>query len=475
MQKNRTIKYLFPFFLLIPLILQILVLSCANMIPPTGGPKDTLAPVLLSVRPADSSVGFNERTITFEFDEYVSVDNIQQNLLVSPVPSRMPDVQARLRTVTVRLRDTLEPNTTYYINFGNAIRDVNESNPFHEFSYIFSTGSSIDTFQFSGNVVLAETGKIDTTLIAMLHRSADDSAVINDRPRYIARLDGKGYFHFRYLSPGTYYLYAVKDDSRTGRYFGKTQLFAFADSPVEIGANPEPVTLYAFSETKPAPPSGLGLPATGGRDGGTGRADDRRLRFSTNLISNQLDLLDDLVFTFEHPLRNFDSTKIQLSMDTAFNAVTNIKWELDTSGKKLNLETPWRENTVYNIIMDRDFAEDTLGRKLLKTDTLHFKTRSLSEYGKVRVRVRNLDLARKPVLQFVQGDKIMNSYPLTSELFTTEIFFPGEYELRILYDTNGNGKWDPGDFFNGRKQPEIVRPIGQRITVRPNWENEFEF
>src|SRR6187431_753466 len=192
-------KRIFLCFLIIISILKIAVLTgCANMIPPTGGDRDSLPPLLLKASPPDSSKNFNNKTITFTFDEYIDQpQEIFKNLLVSPTPSVSPVVESKLRTLTVKIKDTLEPNTTYYYNFGDAIKDVNEGNVLHNFSYIFTTGNTFDTLQFSGKVILAETGGFDSTLIVMLYRRGEDSAVVKEpRPRYTARVDGKGNFRF---------------------------------------------------------------------------------------------------------------------------------------------------------------------------------------------------------------------------------------------------------------------------------------
>src|SRR5215467_808647 len=114
--------------------------GCANIVPPTGGPKDTLPPVLLSAKPADSTRAFTGKKIVFAFNEYVQLDNPAENLLVNPVPAILPEVRSNLKTVTVTLKDSLEPNTTYSLNFGNAIKDINEGNPLKNFTYIFTTG-----------------------------------------------------------------------------------------------------------------------------------------------------------------------------------------------------------------------------------------------------------------------------------------------------------------------------------------------
>jgi hypothetical protein len=107
--------------------------------------------------------------------------------------------------------------------------------------------------------------------------------------------------------------------------------------------------------------------------------------------------------------------------------------------------------------MEKEFATDTADRQILRTDTLSFTTKQEREYGELRLRLLNLDLTKNPVLQFVQGNDVKYSYPLTSRNFNLRLFQPGDYDLRILFDDNKNGKWDPGEFFENRRQPEKYR------------------
>jgi hypothetical protein len=466
-------KRILLFSIIILLISKIAVLSsgCASMIPPTGGDRDSLPPLLLKATPPDSSKGFRAKTITFTFDEFIDQpQDIFKNLIVSPTPSVPPVIESKLKTLTIKIKDTLEPNTTYYYNFGDAIKDINEGNILHNFSYIFTTGNTLDTLQLSGKVLLAETGGIDSTLIVMLHRSGEDSAVAKENPRYITKLDGKGNFRFQYLPSGTFYLYALKDEGGSKMYYGKS-LFAFADSAVEIKQNAPPVTLYAFEEKKDQPPSST-INFTGGNRPGA-KPDERRLKFSSNLSGNMQDLLGDFNLNFERPLRNLDTSKLQLSTDSAFNAAP-ASWQMDSLNKKLTLKINWKENTLYNLILDKDFAEDSSGRKLLKTDTISFTTKKQADYGSLKISFTNIDLSKNPVLQFSQNGTVIKTFPLSStELYQT-LFNPGEYELSILYDENKNGHWDTGKFFGGRKQPELVKPLNKKIPIRPNWDNEFE-
>ncbi len=469
-------KRLFFFLLIILFVIQQIVVlpGCANMIPPQGGARDSLPPRLIKVTPGDSTRNFTGSRISFSFNEFVELQNIQENLLVSPSPQKNPVVDYKLNTVTVRIKDSLEPNTTYSLNFGNAIKDYNEGNVIKEFTYIFSTGNYIDSLELRGKVVLAETGKTDSTIIVLLHSHDDDSAVVNEKPRYIARVDGKGNFIFKNLPPKTFYLYALKDEGGTHRYFNDKQLFAFADSPVVTKSRSAPVTLYAYA-SKPAPAqTNLSSLNIGNRKRGATESADKRLRYQTNLINNQQDLQGNFIMTFEQPLRLFDSSKIRLYTDSAFIPVAAYKFEKDSNNRKIQLAVTWKENTLYHIILDKDFADDSSGKKLLKTDTLNFTTKKLEDYGSLQLKFRNLDLAKNPVLQFITNDFIYKSFPLSSNSFSQQLFLPGEYELRILFDDNKNGKWDPGDFFGKHKQPEIVKPVERKITVKAAWQNEVE-
>ncbi len=470
-------KRILFFFLLIISILQILVstVGCANIIPPSGGPRDSLPPVLVSASPKDSTVNFKGNRIVLNFDEYVDLEDVQNNLLFTPLFETVPQVDVKLKTITVRLRDTLEKNTTYTFNFGNAIKDINESNPFRQFTYTFSTGPYLDSLALSGRVILAENGKTDSTLTVVLHTDLTDSAVAKQRPRYAAKLDSIGRFAFKNLPPGIFAIYAIGDAGTLRRYTSPDQLFAFADSAVVSGGN-KPVTLYAYREEKEKEKKSSAIPRPGSGSGPAGRPTpaDKRLRITNNLVSGQQDLQTDLLLTTEKPLRNFDSSKMKLSTDSSFIPVAAYSIQLDSTGKEIRIKTPWKEGTAYHFVTEKDFAEDTTGRKLLRNDTLSFATKKLKDYGRLDIKLRNVDLTKNPVLQFVQSDKVMFAAPVKSGSYAQALFLPGEYDLRILYDENNNGVWDAGEFFGVKKQPELVLPIGRKITVKPDWENEFD-
>jgi len=446
-------------------LLSVLGSGCAQIGMPTGGPKDTIPPVLLKSVPPNRTLHFTGNHITFTFDEYVHIQDLQKNLLVAPEPKIIPNITSKLKTVSIKIRDTLQPNTTYSYQFGNSIQDIDENNPIKNFTYVFSTGSYIDSLQFQGKVILAETGKPDSTLLALLYNNLDDSAVYKHKPRYVARLDSSGNFLFRYLAEGTYHLYALKDESGQKMYNNPSQLFAFADSAIHITQNVKPVELYAYAEEKETKKPVSSSPANK-------KNPEKLLKYTTSLTGGTQDLLTPLTIQFEVPLKNFEVLKIKLS-DTLYHPVVGAEISLDTTGKLITVYNKWLADTYYKLEIDKDFAMDTLGDELKKSDTIRFKTKKEGEYGSLKLDFKNLQKIAHPVLQFVQNNVVVNSFKITSPTFMIKLFNPGEYELRILDDENENGKWDPGNF-HLKKQPEKVISYPKKISVRADWDNESE-
>ena len=439
--------------------------GCAQIGMPTGGVKDSFPPILLNSTPPNKTTGFTGNKITFTFDEYVHLQDLQKYLLVAPEPKIIPNITSKLKTVSIKIRDTLQPNTTYSFQFGDALQDINENNPIHNFTYVFSTGPYIDSMNFSGNVVLAETGKVDSTMLVFLYKNLDDSAVYKQKPRYVTRLDSAGKFQFRYLAEGAYHLFALKDESGQKMYNNPSQLFAFSDSVIHISEQVSPVEIFAYVEEKNSKPVS-NLPAA------SKGVPDKILKLTTSLSNNILDLLTPLTISFAVPLKTFDATKISLT-DTLFNPVTTAVISIDTTFKHIKVKNNWVEDTKYKLVIDKDFALDTLGVELKKSDTISFKTKTEKEYGSLKLNFRNFQKVAHPVLQFVKNDEVVDSFKITSPTFTVKLFNPGEYELRILDDKNNNGKWDPGNY-HLKKQPEKVMAIPKKISIRPDWDNEAD-
>ncbi|GAB4093708.1 Ig-like domain-containing domain [Flaviaesturariibacter terrae] len=458
----KRISFLAAAFLL--LLLAHIGNSCANIVPPAGGPKDSLPPRLVKATPADSSTNVSAKTIELTFNEYIDLQDTRNNLTVSPMYEIQPEISAKLRTLTIKLKDTLEPNTTYTFNFGNAIRDITENNVLRGFAYTFSTGPALDSLSLSGTVTLAETGGTDTTMLVELYRNLDDSAVVKQGPRYITHPDPQGRFVFHNLPAGTFAVYALEDKNNR-RYLAKSQLFGFIDSSVHTGSRPAPLEIHAYREAAAAATGAAGAPRAPVQP-----ATDRRLKYNTP--GGPQDLFGSYRISFDNKLKKFDSSRIRLLQDSSTTVVPRVR--LDSTGRVLSLSTTWNPGSAYTLILEKDFATDSTGRSQLRNDTLHFSAKRSTDYGKLRLRFRNAVAGTHPVLQFVQNGNVVYSASIAGGVLNNDLFAPGDYELRVLFDRNGNGQWDPGHFFGERRQPEIVKPIERRLTVKADIENEIE-
>lgn len=221
--------YYFVLLLLVALFSQF----CANVVSPSGGIKDIKPPEIVEALPANSSVNFNSQKIILTFNEYVQLKNINQSLLISPPMVEKPTIKQRNKSVIIDLlssSDSLNENTTYLLNFGDAIVDLNEGNALKNFRYVFSTGPYIDSLKVSGKVLNAfdlkavEEGKV------MLYESYKDSTPILDPPFYICNIEADGKFNLTNLRPGSYRIFYLKDANNNFRFDQPLEAIAFTDS-----------------------------------------------------------------------------------------------------------------------------------------------------------------------------------------------------------------------------------------------------
>ena len=456
-------KKSFLHFLMMALIMHccsLFVNSCAQIGAPVGGPKDTAAPILIKANPNNYQTNFNANKITLTFNEFVELQDIQNNFFVSPFQKTNPSVSSNLKTITIKLRDSLLPNTTYCIDLGNSIKDINEGNVFNNFSYIFSTGNFIDSLELKGKVVIAESGKPDSTIKVLLYRNGVDSSVNTRKPDYITFLKGDVSFNFKNLPPDNFLIFALKDGDGNKFYNLKSEIFAFNDSKINTSYKNDSLTLFAYAEKKSSSFTSVF----------DKKNIDKKLRYTTNLMNAKQDLLSPLELVFTSPLKVLNKDSVFIT-DTNFHPIQVISTDIDNSGKKVSISKKWKENENLLLIFTVGAFEDSSGRKLTKSDTIRFKTKSSSEYGSLKLVFHKLDISKHPLLEFIEADNIKWKFPLTSNEWEQKLFLPGEYEVRILYDENNNGEWDPGNY-SSKHQPERAITLPQKISVKANWENE---
>ncbi len=233
------------------LLPALVFVACASIGAPDGGPYDEDPPVLLKATPVLNATGVSAADITLEFDENVTLQNAFENVVVSPPQFEMPVIKYSGKKVMVELLDTLKPNTTYSIDFGSAIVDNNEGNPYENFAYVFSTGEKVDTFAVSGTVLNAQDLEPIKGMLVGLHSCLVDS-VFNTLPfERVSRTDSRGRFTIKGIAPGKYRVYALADANQNFLFDQKSEMLAWSSDIVEPYAVPavRPDTIWRDSTT----------------------------------------------------------------------------------------------------------------------------------------------------------------------------------------------------------------------------------
>jgi hypothetical protein len=257
------------------MILAMVALGCAVQQKPQGGPRDREPPKLLKATPPNSTRNFTAKEIRLDFDEYFKLPNQFQEITVFPSPDKTPDFKIRQKSLIIDLKDTLQKNTTYVINFGKAIQDVNESNILKNFTYVFSTGNHIDSLSMGGTVINTQTGLKEKDITVMLFTLKQDSLLFGKKkPSIYTTTDSLGNFTLKNLKEGVYKIYALKEQSPDKIYNNDNELIGFSTRLINFTHDTSTISLKLF---KQAP---------------------TKLRFSDRKFTND----GAMMFTFNKPL-----------------------------------------------------------------------------------------------------------------------------------------------------------------------------
>ena len=229
-------KKLLYFFTLSSLLL---VVGCARMGSPDGGWYDDDPPRVVSATPADQSTNVTTQKITILFDEFIKLEDPTQNVIVSPPQLEMPEIQAKGKKIVVELKDSLKPNTTYTIDFSDAISDNNEGNPMGNFTYTFSTGEQIDTFEVAGYVIDASNLEPVKGISVGLYNNLADSVFRKEPLMRVSRTDASGHFVIKGVAPGEYRVYALQDADGDFKFTQKSEMIAFSHQTYKPSAGPD--------------------------------------------------------------------------------------------------------------------------------------------------------------------------------------------------------------------------------------------
>ncbi len=231
------------------LFLAVCLASCARMGQPDGGWYDEQPPKIVSTSPADQSVNFNGKRVIINFDEYIKIDNATEKVVVSPPQLELPEIKGQGKRIVVDLKDSLKANTTYTIDFSDAISDNNENNPLGNYTFTFSTGDVIDTMEVSGHVLNAENLEPIKGILVGLYTVDDATDTTAQNGRFaqfaeqpmlrVSRTDSRGRFVVKGVAPGNYRIYALQDVDGDYKFSQKSEILAFQDRIITPSSKPD--------------------------------------------------------------------------------------------------------------------------------------------------------------------------------------------------------------------------------------------
>lgn len=363
--------------------------GCAKVGKPMGGPKDLNPPLYVEGTPENRSVNFSGDEIDITFDEYIQVKDIAREMIISPPLKKRPLTRIREKTIRITLNNELLPQTTYTINFGNAISDLNEGNIIPDFEFVFSTGNTIDSLSVTGKAINAFDRKPakNEEVLVMLYENLNDSAPLLEIPRYIGKASKDGLFSVNNIHADTFRILALKDLNNNRLYDPGGEAIAFLDSFLIIHpGNVTPVTfikdtiriIHPATKARRSGKQGSGQPAD------TTIAPGKLLNaLSVSLLyfqevtnkvivnSKNRNEREELVFTFNRPPH--DTIKLK-----PLNFSTAINWYIREQSRQGDTLTYWITDTTIaakdtlNLIMSY-MTTDTANRFVERSDTISLR------------------------------------------------------------------------------------------------------
>ena len=532
-------KRFFAYIFLI--LIATALMQCARRGRPTGGPKDVTPPILLKAEPDNMTINFKETKIRLYFDELVKLEDVQEQLIVSPPLKYLPDITPQggaNKFVEIRIKDTLQENTTYTLNFGQSIVDNNEGNPSSFLTYVFSTGSYIDSLEVKGAIRDAYNQKADEFVSVMLYEidtAYTDSTIFQRPPNYITNtLDSAVIFTLSNLKEGKYAMFALKDASRNNMFDQNTDKIAFLRDTISIPTD----STYGLDLFREIPNYKIAVPSLAASNKiifgyyGDGKdieisalsviPDTVKTKTTKEREKDTLNYwftpyeMDSLIFTVKNetlqvidtftvknrkvgadslllnpnqsrtlsftepfnieantPLAHIDSTKIGLMNRDSLAVDYTIK--LDSIGNKVDFEFAKEPNENYQLELLPGAITDFFGNE---NDTLNIRlgTKSYADFGNLSMTIASEEENYPLLVQLTdeKGETKQEIYAKEPKTFEFSNIEPSNYRVRVIFDANGNGQWDTGNYLK-RIQPERVSYYPDLIEIRANWELEQTF
>ena len=519
-------------------ILNLILFSCARVGSPVGGDKDTIPPQVVGSNIDTSRVNVprNIGELRIDFDEYITLKEINKNLIISPPIKKMkkilPSGMAN-KYLLIKWDDTLQANTTYSFNFGNAIVDNNEGNALKYYNFAFSTGDKIDDLYISGEVksLIAnkETKTEEKNLVVGLYQ-VKDTMNYRQKPYYITNADPDGYFELNYLSPGKYRILAFEDTNANSVFdAGKENVGFLKDeivldqsiSGLKINLYPSKKTLK-YVEMKENP-GGILMTFEGNPEmvkvlslteklqdykvTHTAKSDSVNIWFDAKKQNIGIAQSENLKFSYDNGTKKDTvsifyryNTKNEMTVSNSkgsllppnqdFAITSNYfidkiqpeKWTLVSDSIKQDFTAKISENNPYEIQVKSAFKEgkkysltvpketvSSFYESITKSYRFDFEGDKTENYGTLTITIENPPTHIFWLQMLNESGDVIYSKYGKESKITLNSLKPGKYLLRILVDNNENGIWDTADFAKD-EFAEDVYILDKKIDIRPLWE-----
>jgi len=500
----------FLFFIIISILI---FCDCANPLTPEGGPRDNTSPEVDSTQSTPfSATNFNEKRIVISFNEWVRLENANQQIIIC----------VRGKSVIIQFKEKLRPNTTYTINFGDAVEDITEGNEALALRHIFSTGNYIDSLEIRGRVRDAATRKPQEDVYVMLYKNFEDSVVYKEKPYYFARTNSNGEFNIQHLKEGEYKILALNDINFNYKFDAIGEQIAYADENVILTDSfRQRIDLFLFEEDQD-----LRLANAKATQYGRVRfqltespekirvqhlTDERDFPTFAEIVEDSViywfdvrDTLPEYQFVLYSETEILDTTKVQIPLKTKF-LEGKPKLDLmfrsssgasdfgidDDAGEKYEraiFSTELREiqskksvevefnHPIYEVDGTNIFLTDIYG---LTNDTLRlpYQVKKIADYGNLDIIIDSLEADKKYLVELTTLENETLEQLIVSGgksfEYTFEDIEPQKYIIRVVEDANENGKWDSGNYLEKRKPEKIYT---KTVTeMRPDWDTEVAF
>lgn len=448
-------------------LLILLTVQCASIKQPTGGPKDSIAPIVLSELPVNFSKNFKEKKISITLNEYVKLNNQQKEISVSPDMDKPPQYKIKKKVLEITLPDSLEKNTTYTINFGKGLVDYNASNPIINYSYVFATGDQIDSLSISGNVTNALTKEKEKEIRVLLIPISQDSIFGKKKANIFAQTDSLGNYKISNLRANTYRIYALKETNNDRIYNNTDELIGFLKDSVVLDKDLTNINLQiskgtplkfrvldkkientgrihlAFNRTINEP----SLILLNDEDNNKTKivkyslAQDSAFIYINNLerdslkfvlsennavldtillkkanlkldrsiipftvpATGKVDRVKHLILSSSTPIKTIDKSKVKFTEDSI--AKTNFQLQLDTTVANLyHLRYNWRKQKNYEIVLEEGAIQGFFGEKN-KEKKITLTYDDSDNYGDITFTFSAIDSVRQYLVELIDEKK----------------------------------------------------------------------